>query len=1116
MSIIVLFLVSVLLTWAPVSLAQTTLHVGHNDHHESTPAETVAKDEAAEEEEDEWDVNEPRGPHSSVTFSTSEGTWMSVDVSPDGATLVFDHLGDLFTLPVSGGTAQRLTQGMAWDFQPRFSPDGTEILFTSDREGSDNIWILPVAGGDPKQLTKEDEKVTNCGAWSPDGQTVMTKRRLTDTSSLGTTELWMYHRTGGDGIQITKKDDIPEVSEPIFHPDGRFVYFSARPSRFGYNRNVHQGIYQIRRFDLQTGEVTPVTNRFGGAGNPAISPDGNTLAFITRDGLDTVLMLHDLVSGAERRLTDGLDPDLQEAFAWTGVYPAMDFTPDGRHIVVSAQGRLWKVNANTGAKATIPFTVAVEQTVQEALSFKPNVTSDTFNLNILRWIHESPRDQSIVFAALGRIYQADSDGTNPKVLLKNDDDSVFEYAPRLSADGKRLAYVTWSDTDKGHVWTANANGGGQRQITTVAGQYANPNWSADAKHLVYLKGSGATLRGNDLAEELWHEIYVVQADGKNRRYVASVGMRGSQARMPNPVFGPDGLRIYFMENGESNTVNFVSVNLDGVDKKTHAALKYGEEFALSPNGKWIAYKHLHDAYVAPMPLAGTNKLELGDSDGAVVVKALTKDVADWIAWADDETLTWAQGNSFYRQTLEKILAEPEEDEDEGDDDADGKGSEDDEDEAPDPNAPESVDVLVEVNRQRPTGTLVIDGARLITMNGDEVIENGVVVVKDNRIVQVGAKGSVSIPDGAEIVDASGMTAIPGLVDAHAHMGYGGLDILPQRDWRYYANLAYGVTATMDPSASTHLVFSQAEMVEAGVMKGPRIYSTGFILYGADIPGKAPTKSLDDAKRHVRRQKKLGAFAVKSYMQPKRIQRQWMLEAAREEKMLVFPEGGGNFQHNLGMIVDGHTGIEHSVPVAPLYDDVVQLWSNTKVGYTPTLLVSYGGLSGEHWFYQNDEPIWRNQKLLRFTPRADVESRSRRLNIHAYEGDWHHVNVAASCDKLVQAGVGVNMGAHGQRQGLGCHWELWALSHGGMNAHDVLRCGTLFPARYIGLGDELGSLEAGKLADIVLLAKNPLDDIRNTDTVRIVIKNGEMFDGDTMDQMYPVKAKRKPFLWELNQ
>jgi len=228
------------------------------------------------------------------------------------------------------------------------------------------------------------------------------------------------------------------------------------------------------------------------------------------------------------------------------------------------------------------------------------------------------------------------------------------------------------------------------------------------------------------------------------------------------------------------------------------------------------------------------------------------------------------------------------------------------------------------------------------MDDDQVIEDGTVVVDGNRIAAVGPSSEVTIPSGAEIFDVSGKTIMPGLIDVHAHLGYASLDVNPQKDWQYYANLAYGVTTVHDPSASTHSIFSQSEMVAAGIMTGPRIFSTGFILYGALAADKAIVESYADALSHIRRLKSQGAFSVKSYEQPRRDQRQWIIRAAASENMLVVPEGGGDFPKNVGMVIDGHSGIEHAMSPSHVYKDVVSLFAKTRAGYTATLLVSYGG------------------------------------------------------------------------------------------------------------------------------------------------------------------------------
>ncbi|MDX1481917.1 MAG: amidohydrolase family protein, partial [Woeseiaceae bacterium] len=423
-------------------------------------------------------------------------------------------------------------------------------------------------------------------------------------------------------------------------------------------------------------------------------------------------------------------------------------------------------------------------------------------------------------------------------------------------------------------------------------------------------------------------------------------------------------------------------------------------------------------------------------------------------------------------------------------------------------AREEYRIVLEVPRAKPDGTVAFTGARLITMNGDEVIGNGTIVVDGNRITAVGPTAAMTLPDDIRIFDVSGKTIMPGLIDVHAHLGYGVLDINPQKEWRYYANLAYGVTTTHDPSASTHTVFSQSEMIEAGLMVGPRVFSTGFILYGALNPDMAVINSYADALAHVRRLKRLGAFSVKSYMQPRREQRQWVIRAAAAEDMLVFPEGGGNFPANMGMILDGHSGIEHSLSVANIYDDVIRLFAESRSGYSPTMLVGYGGQVGENWFYQHYD-VWENEKLQSFFPPRQIDSRSRR-RLKSAEDDFNHKAIARQLDQIDAAGGLILLGAHGQLQGLGAHWEMWAMTHGGVSALEAMRAGTLNGAIYLGMDEHLGSLEPGKLADFIVLDANPLERIENSEAIDLTVTNGVVYDADSMDQLWPREVPRGNF------
>jgi Tol biopolymer transport system component/imidazolonepropionase-like amidohydrolase len=1104
---------------APLRTTFTGLSHPNHSEPESTSAEA---DSTPPSPPSDWFVNEPHGPSDTLRFETTEGTWMTVDVSPDGRTLVFDILGDLYTLPISGGEAKRLTDGPAWDFQPRWSPDGKRIAFTSDRGGTDNIWVMNADAGGMRPLTQEKDKITNLPSWSPDGEYVIARKRLTDGSSIGTTELWLVHTRGGSGIQVTKKDELPEANEPVFSPDGRHIYFSARPSRYGYNRNVYAGIYQIRRYDRETGETINLTDAYGGSGRPELSPDGKLMALIRRDRLKSVLYLFDLERMTERPLWDGLDQDMQENFAWTGIHPAYSFTPDGRSIVISAQGKLWSVDVANGAVKGIPFKAQVEQVISQALRFPRDISSDKLRVRMISWPTQSPDGKSLVFSAIGSLWSMALPNGTPRKL---NTEGGLAYAPAFSRDGRWLAYVSWKDSEGGHLWKMPAAGGRSTRLTSVPSQYANPAFSPDGTKITLIRGNNAAFRGHDMGDDSFHEVLWVPASGGTAHHVTDIGSRGAARRMPRVFWNSTSDRIFFVETSNlgpfDEKTSLYSIRPDGTDRVEHLKFKYAEEVVPSPDGKWAAYSEQFNAYVTALPVAGRKTVDIAGEDGPVPAKKLTKDGGEWINWADGgKTVTWSYGPDFYRVSLDSLFAfwdrqaakavKKREDASKKDDKDEDK--KDDKKKSSEELAVDTLQVKLHVPRAKPQGLVALTGARLITMKGDEVIDNGTVVIRDNRIEAAGPASSVTVPAGARIIDVAGKTIMPGMIDTHAHLHYNAMDIIPEKQWADWCNLAYGVTTTHDPSASTYAVFTQSEMIEAGVMTGPRTWSTGMILYGAESPIKANIKSLDDARSHLKRMKKLGAFSVKSYMQPRREQRQWIIDAARAESILVVPEGGGNLEMNLSMVVDGHTSIEHSLPVTPIYDDVARLFGASGTVETPTLLVAYGGLSGEHYFYQHYN-VWENEKLLRFTPRGLIDARAIRRPVMTMDGDWHHMKVAAGCKKILDAGGRVTLGAHGQLQGLGPHWELWALTQGGISNHEALRCATLYGAWELGMDKDLGTIEAGKLADLVVMDKNPLDKIENSDSVRYVVKNGHIYDGNTMSQVWPVELTAAPFTFQ---
>ena len=1053
-----------------------------------------------------WSVEAPHGPSHTISFETDEGTWLSLDLSPGGDTLVFSLLGDLYLLPAAGGKARRISSGPAYDVQPRFSPDGRSIAFASDRGGTENLWVCDAEGRDPRPVSTEKDAYVNSPAWSPDGDYLVGRKRLTDTSTLGTVELWMWHVKGGAGVQLTKKDEQPDAADPAFSRDGRFVYFSARDARYKYNRNVNEGIWQIKRFDRRTGQVVQVTGEFGGAAAPALSPDGKSLAYVRRVRAKTRLEVMDLASGRTRVVAPEVERDEQEGFAFHGVFPGYAWTPDSRALLATRDGRIWSFDAASGQPTPVPFEAAVEQRLSEALR-TPRRIPDSVRARIVRWPVESPDGRRLVFSALGHLYGMDLPAGTPQRLTTTTDP---EYSPAFSRDGSRIAFVTWNDTAGGHVWTVPAAGGTPTRVTEVPGQYANPSFSPDGARLVFLASSGAAFRGEDLSDELWHEIRWVSAQGGESHYVIGTKNRGTNRRMTRPSFSADGERIFYLEDDKQEKPTEVpksllcSVKLDGTDRRVRLSWAKAEEAAVSPDERYVAFNELHNAYVTALPEAGAGPVEVDLDKAALPLGTLTDEGGEWVGWADGgKTVTWSFGPVYHRLALEKALPTPEPAKPDAAPAKAGKPkpAEPEAGKQKKPPASQAIEILLSVPRARPTGLVAYRGARVVTMKGDEVIEDGTLLVDGDRVKAVGDAGSVAVPSEARVVDVAGRTIIPGLFDEHAHLHYSTLDVFPQRPWKYLANLAYGITSTHDPSASSHEAFGQSELVRAGLMPGPRIFSTGFILYGADNPERAPIESLDDARHHVRRLKAMGAFSVKSYMQPRREQRQWLIEAAREEGMLVVPEGGGSLENDMTMVLDGHTTVEHALPVTPLRKDVVTLLARSGTAYTPTLLVAYSGLAGDKWFFQHEE-IWKDTRLLKYTPQGVVDNLGRIRDVMATDEDWHHLDVAASARRVMLAGGRVCLGGHGQLQGLGPHWEMWAFVQGGMTPLEALRVATLYPAQTLGLDQDLGSLEPGKLADFVVLEKNPLENIENSTSVALVVKNGVAYAPDDLARVKP--------------
>ena len=1037
------------------------------------------------EKEKKWDVATVKGSFKEVDFTTNEGTWMNLDVSGDGKKIIFDMLGDIYTMPVEGGVAKVLREGAAYEVQPRYSSDGKKICFTSDAGGGNNVWSMNADGTDAKQITKENFRLLNNPVWTPDGQYIIARKHFTSTRSLGAGEIWLYHISGGEGLQLTvKKNSQQDVGEPCVSGDGRYVYYSEDMypgGMFLYNKDPNKQIYVIKRYDRQTGETEDITGGSGGAVRPQISRNGKILAFVKRVHEASVLYLRNMETGEEWPVYDKLSKDQQEAWAIFGVYTNFNWL-DEKHIIIWANGKIMNVDIEKMQAKEIPFTVNAKHKVVDALKFRQEVAPEKFTVKVIRNATTSADEKHVVFNAAGYLWIKDLPNGTPIRLTSSKD---FEFEPSFSVQNDEIVYTCWNDENMGSIWKLNLKDKKPIKLSSEKGIYRTPHFSPDGKYIVYQKESGNDHMGYTFCVN--PGIYIME-NNPNAKPVL-VTKDGE-----NPRFMGSDRIFYQTEEGEGKA--YKSIGIEDKKTVTHFTSKYATSVVPSPDGNWVSFIELFKAYVAIFPKTG-KPIDLSANTGALPVTQIAKDAGQNIEWSvDSKKIHWTYSDEYFTDNIKDRFTFLE-------------GS---------PNkipAMDSVGVKVglELMSDKPAGYVVLKGARIISMKGDEVIENGTLIIKDNKIEEIGKNDEVKVPANAKVIDCSGKTIMPGMVDVHSHLSTWRVGPSPQKQWSYYANLAYGVTTTHDPSSTSEMVFSQSEMVKAGYMVGPRIFSTGTILYGAEGDFKAVINSYDDARSAIARTKAFGAFSVKSYNQPRREQRQQVIAAARDLKVMVVPEGGSTFFDNMSEILDGHTGIEHNIPIADLSNDVIKLWSASKTGYTPTLIVSYGAINGEDYWYQKTN-VWENKRLLNFFPRSIIDSRSReRTMIPDLEYEWGWMQVSRSCKKLADAGVKVNMGSHGQIQGIGAHWELWMLQMGGMTPLQAIRCATKNGADYIGMGDQIGSLEKGKLADLIVMDKNPLENIRNTESIKYVMVNGRLYDAETMNEIGNYDSKRSKFYWE---
>ncbi len=858
----------------------------------------------------------PLKPARQIEFETQEGTWLSPDLSPDGRHIVFELLGDLYALGAQGGVALPITSGMSFDSQPAFSPDGTKLAFISDRSGSENVWTAGTRGEHARRVTRfEDDAILTSAAWSADGTAIFVSRYRPEHVSF---ELLKVNVATG-GVEVV----IPIESRPGMLPDEKSSVVGAAPSRDGKwlyyaaqvgSRESSPPGWVIRRRDLGTGSdetvvAPPRSYRpdlvLGTFFRPAPSPDGKLLVYATRYGPRAWLRVLDLASGNDRWLAPLEQHDDLLGAPWRDLLPHYAFTPDSRALIVNDGGKLKRISLAGEPAAQLPFSTRVKVPLGPSQRIAIKEESGPVRARLIQSPMQSPDGKRLAFSALAHIYVMPLDGHSaPRRLTR---DAIGEYQPSWSPDGRSITYVRWTARDAGNVWRVDADGSSPPvQITAVAAYYTNPVYTPDGHSIVAIRSS------NDVRMHRYMEygplrdaqLMLMRADGGTEREIAKGNMGGV------PHFSVDHARVNLLFDDGLNAVALDGAGRQKLIQVTGPGYYFlsgradVDDLRLSPDGKWLLAQVAQQLHVLKMPMAAGETVDMDST--TIEHRKLTSVGADFLQWSDDGAkIAWAVGSTWYRQPLG----------------APGKA--------------ESFEAVVEVPRDVPHGALLLRGATVLTMRGDEAIEDADLLIVNDRFAAIGPRGSLQLPHDVVIRDVAGKWIVPGFIDGHDHVADIRRVVLDLESWGPAANLAYGVTTAFDPSTLSIDMLAYQDLLDAGLMTGSRIRSTGPALF-----------SFNEFKSRTQVDAVLERYAthyrlsnVKLYRTGNRQVRQWIAQSARDHRLMVTTEGAGATKLDLTQIQDGMAGAEHALPAAPLYRDVIELMARSGVGYNTTLMVS---------------------------------------------------------------------------------------------------------------------------------------------------------------------------------
>lgn len=1020
----------------------------------------------------------PIKPARTVSFATTEGSYMDVDVSPDGKTLAFTLLGDLYSIPVTGGQAKQLTRGIALNVQPRWSPEGNKIACVSDFSSSWHVNVIDLATGNRSVLGPQEEKLNHYErkiTWVPDGNHIVA---MDSVFGLGGGKL-------GVGVKFKAFLGFSKDGRKLYGIDSSKVYSFDRDTR---KRTVLSAFPDFDRADYH---------------NAVISPDARWLCFVKDAGEKRQLIEKDLTTGNDHVLVSSLilNPEHDELVPFTHFC----ITPDSKNVIISYRGKLHSIGLLNASDSIVPFIAQVNCDLGPLVYNSFRVTHDPITIKYTRNASTSPDGKQMVFAALGKIYIMNLRNGKPRLLSNQSED---QSEPVYSPDGKWIAYVSWNDTIGGHLCRIPATGGRAEQLTKSSAICTHPAWSPDGNYLAWVNtpvSNRLPIEGDIFKQSQLNMISPI--DGK------MITIDGSVDRSCPPSFSVDGKRVMFQPfqvDLKLQAVQLVSKDLLGNNPRdivNSCYLTKNAEKIPSPDGRFIVYSRDEDLYLAPVYNQSEPSVMLDYYQRLPLIRFANGIDPYWEKGG--KILAWTYGDHLYKIDVDKIVSEA------------GKVASEDKffwsAEGSFVTAWIKPDKKITIKLSVPSayahGLIALKDARILTMKGDQVIEHGTLVIDNGRIAAVGSIAAVQIPASARIFNMKGTTIMPGMIDLHLHM------TLPvtrplQQSWMFLANLAYGVTTARDPAQSFE-AFGWSERLSTGQMIGPRLFTVGRpVIFPS---GAVRLDNPDDARNEVSKRVQLGGTVVKNYLPPDiRIKRQWLLLACADAKLNMTNEGYSYPIYQLGMFKDGSSGVEHNPTLGDVYNDFITLYAKSGTWFTPTLQVASGtkiGIGKEYfnftYWHQPDAKLKRYSihDSTSVSGSAGAESIEVIENIRPKPDAYPSLEIASKIDaRIRKLGGRVTLGSHGNDQGIGAHNELWALQMGGLTNMQALQAATIMGAEGLGVQKDLGSLEVGKIADLIILNKNPLDDIHNSREIRYVMKDGVLYDGDTLDEIWPVKKK----------